>query len=681
MGLSFKYCRYALSAMALLCLVTGLLAQTSTGIKNIPFGNNNRISYDLTTGKYSVWVNGKMMIREAFSWYEDAQQPDTAAISRTFTVAPLKDAAGTGKQYLVTSRINGIERQQIFYTYKGDNGFYTALILRGKGAHSRSMSPLTTAALQFITKDTMRAVHVPFDNDTWVKYHAANLPAADFTSAEVTAVFNPADNNGLVIGSVEHNNWKTGVALKGVTPQQASLSVMAGWTDSTGTRDNIRHGMVTSGDTLCASPRIYVLPGGDWRTGLEQYAQANRKAEARYIFNWTAAKPFGWNSWGSMQTKLSLAKAKTVVDFFADSCKGFRNADHTLYIDLDSYWDNLTTNGMTGDFSQLQVFSDYCKAKGFKPGIYWAPFVDWGKSPRQVEGSQYNYEVTWTKVNGKYHELDGARAMDPTHPATRERIAFLIKRFKEAGFEMIKIDFIGHAAIEADSYYDPAVHTGMQAFRKGMEYLVDQLDGKMLVYAAISPNMATGRYVHTRRIACDAFKNIDETAYTMNGTSYGWWQNGLYDFADADHVVFEGAPAGANRARLLSGIITGSLITGDDFSVYSHASAAAKALLQNQDVLEVARQGGVFRPVDSPVGDQSSNIFIKNSGRYTYVAVINYTPQPATFSLALQQAGLSPKEIYTAKELFSGKIATSHKIMPITLPAADAVIYQLERKK
>lgn len=681
MELFFKYRRYTLSAAALLCLVLRLSAQQAAEVKNIPFGKNNRISYDLHNGRYSVWINGKILIKDAFSWYENAQQPDTANIPRSFAVAAFKDAAGAGKQYLITSVADGIKRQQIFYVYPGNNGFYTALVLQGKGAHARSMSPLTTTALQFPVNDTMHAVHVPFDNDTWVKYSAADLSNAHFTSAEVTAVYNTANNKGLVIGSVEHNNWKTGIALAGAGHGSAALSVIAGWTDSTGTRDNIRHGIVTVGDTLCASPKIFVLAADDWRTGMEQYAQANRKAEPRYIFNWTAAKPFGWNSWGSMQTKLSLAKAKTVVDFFADSCKGFRNGDNTLYIDLDSYWDNLTTNGMTGDFSKLAAFSAYCKEKGFKPGIYWAPFVDWGKSPRQVEGSQYNYQDTWTKVNGQYHELDGARAMDPTHPATKARIAFLINRFKEAGFEMIKIDFIGHAAIEADQFYDPAVHTGMQAFKQGMEYLVDQLDGKMLVYAAISPNLATGRYVHTRRIACDAFKNINETAYTMNGTSYGWWQNMLYNFSDADHVVFEGAPDGANKARLLSAIVTGSLITGDDFSVYGHSSQAAKQWLQNQDLLKVARQGGMFRPVDHHSGDQSSNIFVKNSGRYTYVAVINYSQQAATFSLALQQAGLSAKETYTAKELFSGQLSTQHTSMQIPLPSADAVIYQLERKK
>ncbi|MBS0031871.1 hypothetical protein ACTJJ0_31420 [Chitinophaga sp. 22321] len=681
MGSFFKYCRCLLLTTALGCIVTHLYAQQNGAIKNIAFGKNNRISYNLQNGKYNVWVNGKIMIKDAFSWYQDKGQPDTAAnIPRSFSVAPLKDAAGTGKQYSITAIVNGVKQQQVFYVYTGDNGFYTSLVLQGNGAHSRSMSPLTTDALQFAGNDTMHAVQVPFDNDAWVKYYAANLDQANFTSAEVTAVFNTNDNKGLVIGSVEHSNWKTGIAIKGVGKLTAALSVLAGWTDSAGTRDVIRHGIVSTGDTLCRSPKIYVLPAGDWRTGMEQYASANRYAAPRYIFNWVAAKPFGWNSWGSMQTKLSLPKAKAVVDFFADSCKGFRSADHTLYIDLDSYWDNLTTNGMSGDFSQLEAFSAYCKQKGFKPGIYWAPFVDWGKSSRKVEGSEYNYDETWTKVNGKYHEMDGARAMDPTHPATKARIAFLMKRFKAAGFEMIKIDFIGHAAIEADAFYNPAVHTGMQAFREGMEYLVDQLDGKMLVYAAISPNMATGRYVHTRRIACDAFKNIDETAYTMNATSYGWWQNMLYDFSDADHVVFEGATAGANKARLLSAIVTGSVITGDDFSVYSHASAVAQQWLQNQELLNVARQGGVFRPVDHHNGTQASGIFVKKSGRYTYVALINYTQQAAAFELPLQQAGLPASEVYRAKELFSGKISSEKKSIRAVLPGADAMIYQLESK-
>lgn len=650
-----------LVAMGMLCLSVSLHAQQTA---TIPFGKNNRIVYDLRNGTYTVWAGGKAVIRNAYAFYEETKQPDTLRTPRTMKVSTIPN----GKQYTISSAAAGLKREHIFYVYKGDEAFYTTLMLRGAGARSRCMSPLTGESAGYTS-----GVFVPFDNDAWIKYRVADLTRPAFTSSEVTALYDSVSNAGLVLGSVEHNNWKTGIRVGG-----GEVSAIAGWTDSLVTRDRLPHGIVTQGDTLCSSPKIMVLATGDWRKGMEQYGSANRKAEPRYIFNWTGARPFGWNSWGSMQTKLTLPKAKQVVDFFADSCKSFRSKDGQLYIDLDSYWDNLSKGGMTGDFSELKAFADYCKRRGLKPGIYWAPFVDWSKSPRPVEGSHYNYEEVWTKVNGQYHDFDGCRAMDPTHPATRERIAYLIKRFREAGFEMIKIDFIGHAAIEADHYYDPAVHTGMQAFRKGMEYLVDQLDSKMLVYAAISPSMATGRYVHTRRIACDAFKSIDETAYTLNGTSLGWWQSNVYDYADADHVVFEGAAIGANRARLTSAIVTGTIITGDDYSLPGSAHTVAQQLLQNRDILEAAHGEGVFRPVDHHTGEAPSNLFVYNAGAYTYLAVLNYGQQAATFEASLGQLGLKSQQVYRCKELFSGKVSTAKGKLQITVDGADAVIIRLE---
>ncbi|MRG47156.1 alpha-galactosidase [Chitinophaga sp. SYP-B3965] len=631
------------TVIAAMCLSFTVQAQHKT----IPFGKNGRIVYNLQNGTYSVWMEGKEVIKDAFAFYDEEQRPDTGQAVRSFAVSPVKN----GKQYVISS---GTQRQHVFYVYNGTDGFYTALILKGKGARSRYMSPLTGKRSGFTS-----AVVVPFDNDAWVKYKVADLQQPSFTSSEVTALYDSVRNNGLIIGSVEHNNWKTGISVSG-----NNISAIAGWTDSTGTRDRIKHGIVTQGDSLCISPKILVLATTDWRTGMEQYGSANRLAEPHYIHQWTAAKPFGWNSWGSIQAKLSLAKAKKVVDFFADSCKTFRSKDGQLYIDLDSYWDNMTQ-------AELAAFVTYCKEKGLKAGIYWAPFVDWGKhATRKVEGSNYTYQETWTKAKGEYHDFDGARAMDPTHPATKERITYRIKQFKDAGFEMIKIDFIGHAAIEADTFFDPAVHTGLQAFRKGMEFLVDQLDGKMLVYAAISPNLATGRYVHMRRIACDAYKSIQETAYTLNGTSLGWWQNKVYDFADADHVVFADETPGANRARLTSAIVTGTLITGDDYSVHSSASSAAQQLLQNPDLLKVAQQEGIFRPIDHHTGETPSNMFMTTGGKYTYLAVVNYSNQPATFVVDLP---------YKSKELFSGKTVSQKGKMSITVNPADAVIYRLSK--
>jgi len=211
----------------------------------------------------------------------------------------------------------------------------------------------------------------------------------------------------------------------------------------------------------------------DWRKGMDVYGENNRIAEPPVLFDWKEATPMGWNSWGALQNKLTLEHAEEVVDFLHDSCPVFRNADNTLFIDLDAYWNEMLPAGMDGDLGKLKTFVAYCNARGFKPGIYWTPFIDWAKFDRKVEGSDYNYSECWTKVNGNTIEVDGGRAVDPTHPAIRKRTDYYIDKLKALGFKMIKIDFLGHGALEADSYYDRNVHTGMQAYKAGMEYVED----------------------------------------------------------------------------------------------------------------------------------------------------------------------------------------------------------------
>jgi hypothetical protein len=298
--------------------------------------------------------------------------------------------------------------------------------------------------------------------------------------------------------------------------------------------------------------------------------------------------------------------------------------------------------------------------------------VDWGKSARKMEGSDYNYEDCWIRQSGSYNDLDGARALDPTHPGTRARIRLLVGKFAACGFKMIKIDFLGHASLEADHFYDSSVHTGMQAFQKGMEYLIQQLDGKMLVYAAISPNLATARYVHMRRIACDAYSSINETAYTLNSTTYGWWQDKLYDYVDGDHIVFKSEAPGVNRARLVSSLVTGTLITGDDYSVPGNWHATAGKLLQNKDLLGLARAGRSFRPVEGNTGDKAGSFFIRQDSGHSYLAIVNYSDTVFHYTIDPVRWGIARKPL---KELFSGTVLQTG-MLTIAVAPADAVIYR-----
>ncbi len=464
--------------------------------------------------------------------------------------------------------------------------------------------------------------------------------------------------------------------MKGRADQLSELAIFGGYTDEKVTRDKYEHGAISG--SLLKSPRVLVGYFTDWRIGLEAYGKASRSTDKPYVFNWNKPTPFGWNSWGVIQEKISYDKAIKVVDFFANEIPQFRNGN-TAYIDLDSFWDNFT-GGMSGDYTKLKAFADYCKSKGLEPGAYWAPFTDWGYQGGgngEAEGSKYKFKEMWTKVNGTYHDFDGARALDPTHPGTKKRIDFIIGKLKACGFKMIKIDFLGHAAVESDSFYDKSVTTGMQAYKMGMEYLTDQLDGQMLVYAAISPSMATGRYAHIRRIACDAWKTIKDTEYTLNSVNYGWWQTYVYNYIDADHVVFATEIAAANRARLVSALITGSLITGDDFSSNGPWTGMAKQLLQNQDLLYIARSGKAFMPVDGNTNDESNELFVRKIGDYLYLAVLNFGSKSKTFPLSLSRLGLKGTS-YKAIEVFDNKEIKFAKAATITLAAADAKIIKIK---
>jgi alpha-galactosidase len=658
-----------------------LVAQQTEATNNliaIPFGKNNYIFYSLNEGTYAVMFNEHPAIHNAVAVYKGGKEIKNTELGwRTYTIDDHKDAWGKGERYMIEQRGNGIRLQQIFYVYPDKPFFFTQVNIYGKGVAANYVAPLVTDKVTIDGEGDKRALFVPFDNDMWARFDAQPFDKANYTASEVTALYNNDTRRGLVIGSVEHTVWKTGIKVQYNGKDQLSLAAYGGLADSVITHDNIPHGKVSINDTLCSSPKIMVGMFDDWRTGMEEYAKANTLTEPRKIFKWNKATPMGWNSWGVIQNHLTIDKAKRVVDFLADSCKQFRNEDRTLYIDLDSYWDNLVKGGLKGDVSQLKEFVQYCRSKQMVPGIYWGPFADWGKYDRKIEGSTFSYPASWITQKGVPTEVDGARAMDPTYPGTKDRIVYYINTFKELGFEMIKIDFLGHGAMESDHFYDPAVTTGMQAYKVGMEFLDSVLDGKMLTYAAISPTMATGRYVHMRRIACDAFSAIDNTEYTLNSTGYGWWQNKLYDYVDADHIVFNKEKPGANRARLASALVTGTLITGDDFSATGEWSATAKQLLQNKELLNIIKDGRSFRPVDANSGKRAPELFTRTINGITYLAVFNYDQSARNYTISPVRLGLKKGAKLKLQELFTQTSSTTTGQLSLTIPPSDAAIYKI----
>ena len=675
---------YSKTLLASLCIV-GFCVTSAFAQKDITmaFGKKGIITYNAKKHTIRVTDSGNVIFSDAVATVVSNGTTLSAAdySSPALAKTEINDAIGKGTKYTLLYTVAGKPQlTQIFYTYKDKQYFITQIEIDGKGQEvaTNYLAPLTTGKVGFDIAKNLHTVFMPYDNDAFISYESKPLASITAnTSAEAGVVFNNTSRNGIIIGSLEHTIFKS--AVKTTNNNNAvSLTAWAGYSEQAVTRDAIAHGMVKG--SKVTSPKFFVGYYNDWRTGLEDYGKANRLTEKPFIFNWDKPTPVGWNSWGVLMDKINYENTTKVADFFADSIPQFR-VGNTAYIDLDSFWDNMVKGGFSGDFAKVKEFADYCKKKGLEPGVYWAPFTDWGHKDgpgRKAEGGNYTYGEMWTKT-GKdtYFDFDGARAIDPTHPGTLQRVDYVINKLKACGFKMIKIDFLGHAAAESTSFYDKNVTTGMQAYKVGMERLVKALDGQMLIYAAISPNLATSRYAHTRRIACDAWKTMEQTQYTLNSVNYGWWQTYTYNYIDADHVVFADESEGENRARLISSVITGTLITGDDYSKHGNWSVRAKEWLGNKEMLKIVANGRAFQPVEGNMGNKTSETFVQKIGNDYYLAVFNYGKDKKQYNLPLERLGIKAGT-YSLTDIFSAesKLIKGNTI-DLSLGAEDGHLYKI----
>lgn len=319
----------------------------------------------------------------------------------------------SSNQVVVTATGSGLPTMKQYFTLDQNDSFLVRVDMVGTNLSANWMGPVVVDSTGWVdigvTNDN-RALLVPFDNDGFVSYNAMSMNNSG-TSYEVGAFYDNTSRNGLVVGSVTHDTWKTGIFFSGTNNKLTLMNVFGG---ATSPWDVMPHGYI-SGNTI-SSPTVFVGFGSDWRTTIEDYAAESTNFAPR--LTWTNGVPFGWNSWGVLQTNISYSDAIAVSDFFYVNLmsRNFANQG-TVYINLDSFWDNLSP-------SQLQSFVAHCHAHGEKAGIYWTPFVYWGTADEGttnfISGSS---TYTWSDVylrttNGSVQTVDGGIAIDPTHPGS-----------------------------------------------------------------------------------------------------------------------------------------------------------------------------------------------------------------------------------------------------------------------
>lgn len=666
------------------------------------------LACDLKTGRWQAqWPNGgkiRPAIHGADCAVEIADGFDQRDVTRLAAsessshvcaasdITPIKDAFGSGTQIVIHHRTAGRpELRQIFRVYPAQSYFFVRLEVHSpRPLSTRDISPVlidgarTTAGLELGSGGKPRTLFVPYDNDAWVRYNSDTTSG----SYEVTAVYDNAARHGFVVGSVTHDLWKTGLSMSGAGPHAlANLRVYGGAAGAL-TRDSQPHGLI-SGKVLI-SPQIFVGYFPDWRDGLEAFGRANARLHPPLA--WGGGVPFGWNSWAAYMDKVNSAGYLAAADFLHSKLqpKGFDGADGTVFVNFDSFWDNLSE-------AQLEDAVRHVHAQGQKAGIYWTPFVCWGGDlKRPVEGTngRYTYQDILLKdAAGKpLPTLDGGMPIDPTHPGALARIDAQLAKFVRQGFDFVKLDFVTHGALEG-AHFDPRVTTGTAAYNLGMARIAADLapakvGRPFFISLSIAPLFPAG-YGHSRRISCDAFGGIDQTEYMLNSLTYGWWEGGsLYHFNDPDHTVLYQAHGqqktteAEGRSRLTASAITGTVLLESDDLTDPAAQARAALLLTNPRVNALARTGRPFRPVEGDTGTTAADTFVRADpdGKF-YVAVFNFSKsQTASKHLSLARLGLKPAVTYRVENLWDGSIGHVQTTLSADLAPAECRLLCLTRE-
>lgn len=634
---------------------------------------------------------------------------------------------GAGSSVALSLTEDGVTMTQTFNFYD-DKPFMIVQAaieaLDGGELQSRSLTALAiNASSNPLNGANNRMVWVPFDNDGHLKYEVNRLTNSEpMTSHEVGYVFDGDSRLGLIGGSVDHDNWKSGVTIAGSNGfKLEKFELLSGLTNYF-TRDALPHGKVKG--TRVASARFFVGLYDDWRQGLNEFADANTMVVPRA--EWNGGTPMGWSSWGVQMNYITYQGVLDCASFIKNELYdlGFHQNDGRTVISLDSFAED--------NISQAQLYTMGTKIFGEGPyrdgretkqgsnqilGQYCGPLVVWDWTlDSQVQGTGVGGSPTYTnrdialKVNGNVYKMpsNGGLAVDPTHPGVKACMENFMARYARNGAKYVKADFLNNGIIEGDSWYDPNITTGVQAYNYGMKMFHELAERYgMYVVESISP-IFPYQYGHGRRTCCDRFSEIGETEYVMNSISYGWWTDRLYTVNDPDQLVLcKGGhnaqeTLGENRARATSGMTVGAFIFGDNFSenvVYTDSNdghtqgqvvgypeesrTRALQIMGNADINDYVRNNtGSFMPVYGNNYTSSQNaerVFMRSLPGVVYVAVFNYSRvMSSNGTVEFDRIGVNPADVKNIKELWSGEAVTPEADgIKYLVPAKDVKVYRI----
>ncbi len=482
-------------------------------------------------------------------------------------------------------------------------------------------------------------------------------------------IYNRQSRRSLFLGALSSEKWLTVLRLR----LNEKQTITGYEVDSTGTtelakenslrtspqEDQIELSLpVEAGESLASEPLMASL-SSDYHAQLESYGEAVRQLHTARV---SAPTPIGWWSWTAYYFGLTEGPALTNAEFLAahlrDSGYNFFHIDEGYQYARGDYTSPVANKYPHG----IKNLEDQVQSLGLTPGIWTAPFEVSDRS------SVYANHKEWLVHNAKGQPIPAGWVTEPPDTATNQDQLYVLDTTnpgaqqylrdtyttltRDWGIRYIKLDFMDDSAIEG--YYYRANTTALEAQRIGLATIREAVGENVLLDKDGSPMLNPVGLVDTGRISCDTGHTFEASRDAAPGIAARYYMNRNFFVSDPDAFsVSQQASAGeldhggpksltleeAQTAIALAAVSGGMYEIGDDLPTL-FLDASRMALLQNRDLLDMARYGHAARPLDlmsyAPEDEMPSVFLLRESKRKSILAVFNWTDKERehTFSFS-----------------------------------------------
>jgi alpha-galactosidase len=290
----------------------------------------------------------------------------------------------------------------------------------------------------------------------------------------------------------------------------------------------------------------------------------------------------------------------------------------------------------------------------------------------------YEHHKDWLVHNAKgepihteplwHQKSDLIYVLDTTNPGAQEYLRQTYRTLvREWGVRFIKLDFMDSSAIEGFMYRPDT--TALEALRIGLQIIRNAVGEDVILDKDGSPMLTPVGLVDTGRTSADTAHSFDGTRTAAAGIAARFYmhRNFFLDDPDAFNTVSErfsdhtrasaSYPLTEAQASIALAAVSGGMYEiGDDMMVMG-AQQDRLALVENQDLLNMAKLGRVSTPVDlmtyEPEDEQPSIFFLRESPHQAILTVFNWTKSPRTHTLKLADLGLPSDHSFATMDVLN----------------------------